>query len=153
MYYFIIRLLVLPLMTRRVDLWSASSKLALDGWMTVFSSDEDVRPVDFGIFVLDHTGQSHTYARPDGMSHEQLLEVRREQDTRKVVMFMTWPHGFKLLLPEKLRQAKGATKEKVQTLLHGHAEHVSFGECKDDQGNTMHKTLMVWCTPGSDRSS
>ena len=121
---------------------AAAVELSIDGWMTVFSSDEEVNPVDFEVFVLDHTGQSHNYTRPDGLSHDQLLEVRREQDTRKVVMYLTWPPDFKLFLPEKLRQAKGATKEKVQLLLKGHAEHVSFGECKDDQGNPMPKILI-----------
>ena len=32
---------------------AAAEELALEGWVSIFSSDEDVRPVDFEIFVLD----------------------------------------------------------------------------------------------------
>ena len=106
--------------------------------MLGFAVVSEVSPVDFEVFVLDHTGQSHNYTRPDGLSHDQLLEMRREQDTRKIVMYLTWPAEFKPFLPEKLKQAKGATKDKVHSLLQGHAEHVSFGECKDDQGNAVY---------------
>ena len=78
---------------------AAAVELSNDGWMTIFSSDEEVNPVDFEVFVLDHTGQSHSYSRPDGMTHEQLLELRKEQDTRKIVMYLTWPAEFKPFLP------------------------------------------------------
>ena len=74
--------------------------------------------------------------------HEKLLEMRREQDTRKIVMYLTWPPELKLYLPAKLRQVKEATKARVQDMLKNHAEHVGFGECKDDHGNLMPKLLI-----------
>ena len=92
--------------------------------------------------MLDHTGKSHDYKLSDGVSPEELLEVRREQDTRKIVMFLTWPPELKLYLPAKLGQVKEATKVKVQAMLKNHAEHVGFGECKDDHGNLMPKLLI-----------
>ena len=121
---------------------AAAAELATDGWLEVFSSDEETRPVDFEVFVLDHKGESHDYKRSDGLSHEKLLEMRREQDTRKIVMFLTWPPELKLYLPAKLRQVKEATKARVQAMLKNHAEHVGFGECKDDHGNLMPKLLI-----------
>ena len=121
---------------------AAASELADDGWFTVFSADEGTQPVDFEVFVLDHTGKSHNYTRRDGMSHAELLEVRKEQDKRKVVMYLTWPPEFKLYPPEKLEQAREATKGKVQAMLEDHAEHVSFGDCKDNQGHLLPKILI-----------
>ena len=38
--------------------------------------------------MLDHTGQSHNYARADGLTHVQILERRKEQDTRKIVLYL-----------------------------------------------------------------
>ena len=121
---------------------AAASELADDGWFTVFSADEGTQPVDFEVFVLDHTGKSHNYTRRDGVSHAELLEVRREQDKRKVVLFLTWPPEFKLYTPKKLEQAREATKGKVQAMLEDHAEHVSFGDCKDNQGHLLPKILI-----------
>ena len=77
-------------------------ELANDGWLSIFSTEEDVNPVDFEVFVLDHAGQSHSYSRADGMTHEQILERRKEQDTRKIVLYLTWPPRFKSFLPEEL---------------------------------------------------
>ena len=70
------------------------------------------------------------------------MERRKEQDTRKIVLYLTWPPRFKSFLPEELKQAKEATMAKVQALLEGHAEDVGFGECKDDQGNALPKILI-----------
>ena len=68
--------------------------------------------------------------------------MRREQDKRKVVLFFTWPPEFKLYTPQKLEQAREATKGKVQAMLEDHAEHVSFGDCKDNQGHLLPKILV-----------
>ena len=38
---------------------AAAMELANDGWLSIFSTEEDVNPVDFEVFVLDHT-VSHT---------------------------------------------------------------------------------------------
>ena len=86
---------------------AAAMELANDGWLSIilFSAEKDVNPVDFEVFVLDHTGQSHNYARADGVTHEQLLERRKEQDTRKIVLYLTWPPQFKSFQPEELIQA------------------------------------------------
>ena len=122
---------------------AAAMELANDGWLSIFSTEEDVNPVEFEVFVLDHTGQSQNYARADGLTHVQLLERRKEQDTRKIVLYLTWPPQFKSSQPKELKQAKEATMAKVQALFEGHAEDVGFGECKDDQGNALPKILIV----------
>ena len=84
---------------------AAAMELANDGWLSIFSTEEDVNPVDFEVFVLNHTGQSHSYSRADGMTHEQILERRKEQDTRKIVLYLTWPPQFKSFQPEELKVA------------------------------------------------
>ena len=94
------------------------------------------------MFVLDPAGKSNNYARRDGMTHAEILEVRKEEDKRKVVLFITWPSEFKLYAKQKLKQAREATKGKVQALLADHAEHVAFGDCKDDQGHLLPKILV-----------
>ena len=121
---------------------AAAVELANDGWMTIFSTEEDVAPVDFEIFVLDHTGQSHNYSRPDGKSHAQLMELRKEQDSRKIVMHLTWPPQFKTFGAEELQQAKELTMDKVKKLFGSHAEDVAFATCKDDQGYVLPKILI-----------
>ena len=40
---------------------AAAVELANNGWLSIFSTEEDVTPVDFEVFVLDHTGQSQNY--------------------------------------------------------------------------------------------
>ena len=84
---------------------AAAMELANNGWLTKFFIEENVNPVDFEVFVLDHTGQSQHYARADGVTHEQLLERRKEQDTRKIVLYLTWPPQFKSFQPEELKVA------------------------------------------------
>ena len=68
--------------------------------------------------------------------------MRKEEDKRKVVLYVTWPSEFKTYPKQKLEQAREATKGKVQTLLADHAEHVSFGDCKDNQGHLLPKILV-----------
>ena len=87
--------------------------------------------------MTTRVSHSTIYARADGVTHEQLLERRKEQDTRKIVLYLTWPPQFKSSQPKELKQAKEATMAKVQALFEGHAEDVAFGECKDDQGNVL----------------
>ena len=116
---------------------SSRGARADDGWVTIFSTEEDVEPVDFEVLVLDHTGQSHNYARSDGKTQEQLMELRKEQDTRKIVMYLTWPPQFKTFQPDELKQAKDLTMAKLKTLFGSHAEDVAFAVCKDDQGNEI----------------
>ena len=90
---------------------AAAVELANDGWMTIFSTEEDVMPVDFEIFVLDHTGQSHNYSRPDGKSHEQLMELQKEQDSRKIVLHLTWPPQFKIFIRDRGAEAGKRTHD------------------------------------------
>ena len=121
---------------------AAAAQLAEDCWLTVYSANEGTQSVEFEVIVLDPAGKSNNYTRRDGMTHAQILALRKEEDTRKIVLYVTWPSEYKTYPKPKFEKAKAATKGKVKALLADHAEHVSFGECKDNQGHLLPKFLV-----------
>ena len=113
-------------------------------FMTLYSANDEGKTIEVEVTVLDQTGQAMIYKRSDGISREQILAQREEQDSRKIVAHIIWPGEFKGFLADECKDAKQAVMEKIRATLYEEcqAEHVDFGKCTDRQGNTMWKTLL-----------
>ena len=74
---------------------AAALELVNDVFITLYSADDEVQAIEVEVSVLDQTGKALVYVRPDGVTREQIMAQRAEQDTRRVVMHIVWPGEFK----------------------------------------------------------
>ena len=92
---------------------AAALELVNDVFMTLYSANDEVQTIEVEVSVIDQTGKSLVYVRPDGLTREQILEQRAEQDARRIVMYIIWPGELEGFLPDECKDAKMAAMDNI----------------------------------------